>query len=535
MAAPLAAILVPILIKEGKKYCEDREQKKNAKGGAAQNGAPTSRDLGSDSNLSPKQVLVANGIEKSIGFAKKGYLKAFGKSKGKGDGEDGGYGELAGPGGQGPVIGGYDGLGDGNAFQNQQWCGQPGFQIARGSMLGGGPDSQYGGESAWNGPGGDGPQHYGNRHYDTRYCHPVYMDNVSMQGYGQVQRDRRTYPGGERQGAGSQQHGGPFNGGQTNNYDRNSYHGYQGGSNYHQQQRYPQPGDGAYRENGSDHNGFGTTQRHEHQNGQRTGRSSEEDRRPEIHETGSAHKCSHESDCHSLRSSDDEDDGKASVNQKDRISYRQEFAILNTFVKINKDAARPTTAALATNPDLKSAMEKIEHLETDLKEARAERDESRNNECHLQTTLEREKADLEQQLRESKEETSKFKVIVLGNTGPRNIRPTGEVFKDYEDLIYQIQSIVFKFYPADLGPRMVPTIPIHPLPKQKELLQLWSNGYTEQQLLNRMRSALFELLWEHILNVPWYNLQNVPGGGTVEEILGTFEQKHEGYNDRQYL
>lgn len=146
--------------------------------------------------------------------------------------------------------------------------------------------------------------------------------------------------------------------------------------------------------------------------------------------------------------------------------------------------------------------------------------------------LEKEKADLERQLRESVEQTFKLTKIMVRNTEP-NIILTEDAIRDYEHLVNQIQYIVYKYYQVDLGIR--PAIPMHLLPKQEKLLQLWSKGYTKPQLSNRMRSALFELLWEHILIVPWYNLQNVPGGETVEKVLGEFERNLEGYNKREYL
>ncbi|KAL5326239.1 hypothetical protein ACEPPN_007377 [Leptodophora sp. 'Broadleaf-Isolate-01'] len=350
---------------------------------------------------------------------------------------------------------------------------------------------------------------------------------------------------------------------------------------------------------------------------------------------------------------------KARIRNKLQAGVRD----LEYIVKITRDAARATAAAPGTNADLKIALTRIEHLESDLREARTERDESRQNERPLQTTLEndglndtgeierlkrriavleeqneeyllstcrmsiangelksqlaaeqergsgasqpppsdigstgdqtqiellkgtirnlqldleeeqantarlkgdlhkaererrgsseyrpggggglvttssevrleKEKADLERQLRESVEQTFKLTKIMVRNTEP-NIILTEDAIRDYEHLVNQIQYIVYKYYQVDLGIR--PAIPMHLLPKQEKLLQLWSKGYTKPQLSNRMRSALFELLWEHILIVPWYNLQNVPGGETVEKVLGEFERNLEGYNKLDQL
>ncbi|KAL5326240.1 hypothetical protein ACEPPN_007378 [Leptodophora sp. 'Broadleaf-Isolate-01'] len=279
MVALLAAVLIPIFIKEGKKLFEERDQKKNAKR-EARNESPTSN---------------AKGVQKSIGLAKKGYKKAFGKSKGKGkeDVYDGGF---ASPGGQGPVMGGYYGLGDGNISQNQQWRGQPGFQISRENML-----------------GGDGPRQYGNQQYDPRYPHPAYVDNRSMQGHGKFQHDPRNYPGGQRHGGELQQHGGLVNGRHASDYDHERY---RADYNRNQQKSFRRAGHGRYEENRSDHDGFGGTHRHEHQNGQRTSRSSDEDRKPENceNEVGDSGR----KDFHGSSDSEDEGDAKSSVDQKAR-------------------------------------------------------------------------------------------------------------------------------------------------------------------------------------------------------------------------
>ncbi|KAH9205470.1 hypothetical protein DL95DRAFT_491010 [Leptodontidium sp. 2 PMI_412] len=320
---------------------------------------------------------------------------------------------------------------------------------------------------------------------------------------------------------------------------------------------------------------------------------------------------------------------KARIRNKLQAGVRD----LEYIVKITRDAARATAAAPGTNADLKIALTRIERLESDLREARTERDESRQNERPLQTTLEndglndtgeierlkRRIAVLEEQNEEYLLSTCRMSIANwklksqlaaeqergsgasqpppsdIGSTGDQtqiellkgtirnlqldleeeqahtarlkgdlhkaererrqsteyspgggdglvttsserndckkygtNIILTEGAIRDYEHLVNQIQYIVYKFYQVDLGIR--PAIPMHLLPKQEKLLQLWSKGYTKPQLSNRMRSALFELLWEHILIVPWYNLQNVPGGETVEKVLGEFERNLEGYN-----
>lgn len=75
---------------------------------------------------------------------------------------------------------------------------------------------------------------------------------------------------------------------------------------------------------------------------------------------------------------------KARIRNKLQAGVRD----LEYIVKITRDAARATAAAPGTNADLKIALTRIEHLESDLREARTERDESRQNERPLQTTLE---------------------------------------------------------------------------------------------------------------------------------------------------
>ncbi|KAH9205471.1 hypothetical protein DL95DRAFT_417386 [Leptodontidium sp. 2 PMI_412] len=198
MIAPLATVLIPIFIKEGKKFFEERDQKKNAKR-EARNESPTSSDLGPDSNLSAK------------------------------------------------------------------------------------------------------------------YPHPAYVDNRSMQGHGKFQHDPRNYPGGQRHGGGLQQHGGLVNGRHASDYDHERY---RADYNRNQHKSFRRAGHGRYEENGSDHDGFGGTHRHEHQNGQRTSRSSDEDRKPENCENKVGD--SGRKDFHGSSGSEDEGDAKSSVDQKAR-------------------------------------------------------------------------------------------------------------------------------------------------------------------------------------------------------------------------
>ncbi|PVH80875.1 hypothetical protein DL98DRAFT_587934 [Cadophora sp. DSE1049] len=192
----------------------------------------------------------------------------------------------------------------------------------------------------------------------------------------------------------------------------------------------------------------------------------------------------------------------------------------------------------ATMWGTKAQMEEYQQLATELEnEKRKNRSGDAGNieGSYTQQRLEREKADLERQLKASKADTAKvqhqnnqFRRMIT-TTGAGDIRPTYMIINDYGTLIEQIQRIVVEFYPIDLT--MKPRVPERPLPKQLDVLQLWSQRLTIVQLQNRLRCVLFHLLWEHVLNVPWFGLHNVPSGEYVEKVLAAFEQQRDGHDE----